>query len=156
MTRFVSLLALMVAMTLSAMADAHAAPDAVHSCSSVVEPAERLRCFDRAFPPTSVVREAEADRGVREFGLDKPPAPRQPESVAADPASIEERVTGLTSAADGTRVVTLGNGQAWALTEGASRGHLAVGDQVRLRKAALGSYMLVTPAGVPLRARRLR
>ncbi|MBB5880008.1 hypothetical protein GGR74_001156 [Xanthomonas arboricola] len=56
---------------------------------------------------------------------------------------------------DGTRIVSLDSRQRWALTEATSRGPLAEGEVVVIRKAAMGSYMLVTAAGVALRARRI-
>lgn len=129
---------------------------AAHPCADVPLAAERLACYDKAFPPTPAVLQAEAARGVRDFGLQAAPIPRNPPDVEADPDAVEGRVTAVSQHSSGQRVVRLDSGQQWLLTEGGSRGPLADGDTVTVRKAALGSYMLVTPAGVTLRARRVR
>ncbi|CAD0345096.1 hypothetical protein [Xanthomonas hortorum] len=125
-----------------------------HRCASVLEPLPRLACYDASFPPAQAVRAVEASRGVREFGhsADKVSAAAARRS---SPAQLSATVLAVTYQADGTRTVSLDTHQRWALTEASSRGHLAEGDVIVLRKAAMGSYMLVTAAGVALRARRI-
>ena len=128
---------------------------ATHRCASVLEPLPRLACYDASFPPSQAVRAAEAGRGVREFGH----RPNAPSAAAvarqSSPAQLSATVLAVTYQTDGTRTVLLDTHQRWALTEATSRGHLAEGDVIVLRKAAMGSYMLVTVAGVALRARRI-
>ncbi|WP_259165984.1 type VI secretion protein [Xanthomonas sp. 4461] len=124
-----------------------------HACASVPDPLPRLACYDASFPPSPEVRAAEAGRGLREFGRN--PAQASAMSPVKPPAQVSATVVTVTYRADGTRVVVLDTRQRWALTEATSRGHLAEGDAVTIRTAAMGSYMLVTPGGVALRARRL-
>ncbi len=124
-----------------------------HACASVPDPLPRLACYDASFPPSAAVRAAEASRGLRDFGRD--PAQASAMSPVKPPAQVSATVVTVTYRADGTRVVVLDTRQRWALTEATSRGHLAEGDTVTIRTAAMGSYMLVTPGGVALRARRL-
>ncbi|MCD9031704.1 type VI secretion protein [Luteimonas sp. Y-2-2-4F] len=134
---------------------AMAAEPASHACAERARPAERLACYDRAFPPSEATRRAAAELAREDFGLsDRPALP----AAGAEPAPdrIEARVTRVAYADGGRRVLTLDNGQAWASTEGGSRGHVAEGDTVSVRAGALGSYLLRTPAGVSLRVRRVR
>ncbi|WP_152540961.1 hypothetical protein [Luteimonas huabeiensis] len=132
---------------------ATAAPPASHACAEVARAAERLACYDRAFPPSEAARHAAAELAREDFGL-----PDRTGAPAAEPVPerIEARVTRVTYADGGRRVVTLDNGQTWATTEGGSRGHVAEGDSVSVRTGALGGYLLRTPAGVSLRVRRVR
>ncbi|MCC4606062.1 hypothetical protein HG421_04990 [Xanthomonas campestris pv. badrii] len=124
-----------------------------HACASVPDPVPRLACYDTSFPPTPAVRAAEASRAVREFGHDA----ARPASASGDkpPAQVSAAVLAVAYRTDGTRIVTLDNQQRWAVTEPTSRGHVAERDVVTIRKAAMGSFMLVTPGGVALRARRV-
>jgi len=73
----------------------------------------------------------------------------------ADPDQIESSIAKL-AYANGRRIFTLDNGHVWATVDAASMGHAVEGDRVRVRKGALGSYILETPAGVGLRVRRTR
>lgn len=130
-----------------------------HACAGIASPTERLACYDTAFPPLS---DPEAlarakEKAVAEFGLSQDQLRERDPNAArnVDPSRIEGTVAALSQRADGVRVVTLDNGQVWVLTEVTSKGPLYVGDQVKVRKAALGTYMLVTPGGVPLRVRRM-
>lgn len=147
---------LVILLPLSTIASATDMPS--HPCSKVVEPVERLSCYDKAFPPPPAVHEAMAGKAVRDFGLDKQAAPvRNSGSVeSVDPDRIESKVIKVVYGPGGGRTVTLDNGQVWALTESTSRGHMTEGERVSVRKGALGSFMLVTQAGVGLRVRRVR
>ncbi|HBK47093.1 MAG TPA: hypothetical protein DDZ67_11810, partial [Xanthomonadaceae bacterium] len=85
-----------------------------------------------------------------EFGA----APRP----GGEPARVERlsaRVVAVDYHRDGTRTVALDSRQRWLLPEPGSRGHLGEGDVVQLRRASMGSFMLVTAGGVALRARRI-
>jgi hypothetical protein len=133
-----------------------------HPCATVIKPVERLACYDAAFPRSdSAVAEAKAvaeAQARQEFGLSERER-RERDSASLDapvPDRLESTVTRLDVASNGARVITLDNGQVWQQSEVSSKGRLVVGDRVVLRNAALGSFMLVTPAKVALRVRRLR
>ena len=148
---------LLIAFALPAGALAQAT--AGHPCAATPVPAERLACYDRAFPPPPAVREAAAARAVEDFGLpgSRAGAPlRNPGQPAheVEPDRIEARVRSIDSAG-GKRWLTLDNGQQWTVPAGAA-GPLGPGDHVRIARGALGSHMLRTPGGVSLRARRVR
>jgi hypothetical protein len=133
-----------------------------HPCASVVEPADRLECYDKAFPPaegvrtTALDREARRQEALRDFGLSKvQKAERDPDQYEAGPERIEATVAKVTYRATGERVVTLDNGQVWLLTEVTDKGWLKAGDRITMKTAALGTFMLDT-GRILLRARRLQ
>lgn len=143
--------------------EAGAQPVDVRSCASLTEPTRRLACYDAVYPPadgaSSVLfdLESEREKAREDFGLNNLQLrDRQPEQMRdLDPDQIEAVVARVTQRSTGERVVTLENGQAWLLTEATSKGRLVSGDQIVIRKAALGTFMLLTAKRVPLRARRL-
>ncbi|WP_166816016.1 hypothetical protein [Luteimonas yindakuii] len=156
-SRSVRLLPLLLACAWPVVAPAQDTADTGHVCASTVEPAQRLACYDRAFPPPPAVQQAAAARAVDAFGLPRAATPmRNPQQSAedADPTAIDARVSGVDHAG-GRRTVTLDNGQRWSV-EGGVAGPLVAGDVVTIRKGALGSHLLRTPGGVSLRARRVR
>ncbi len=141
---------LMLTLPLNALANGP-----THPCAPVPDPAERLACYDKAFPPPPAVHEAAAKRVVDEFGRAPQSRPGSPSSSAGDRDRIEAKVAKVVHS-QGSRTITLDNGQVWALTEATTRGPIAEGDAVAVRRAALGNYILVTSAGVGLRVRRVR
>jgi hypothetical protein len=133
-----------------------------HPCATIGNASERLACYDQAFPPPSA---SQSSKGLtedktadarHEFGLNKAQLREQDPERDAALDRIEAKIVGLTRRRTGERVLTLDNHQIWLLTEVTSKGQLRVGDAVQIRTAALGSFMLITPARIPLRARRLQ
>ena len=130
-----------------------------HRCASVAAPVERLACYDAAFGAPKVDVAVENKRAVEEFGLSETEKrERDPLTAKAPPQPdrIEALVSKLSYGANGERIVALDNGQVWITTETSMRGNVKVGDKVAVRKAALGTHMLVTAARVPLRVKRVR
>jgi hypothetical protein len=72
-----------------------------------------------------------------------------PDSISARVASVGHRPTG-------ELVVTLDNGQVWAQLETDTQARVSGGDTVTIKKAALGSYVLVPPNKVAMRVRRIK
>jgi hypothetical protein len=135
-----------------------------HPCASVVLPTDRLACFDRAFPPPAAVR-VETERALQvqaeqAFGRRGPP-PEAGASASAAPSGgaaperLEAVLTAVERSSAGLRTFTLDNGQRWRETELTSRGQLREGDTVVIERATFGTFLLVTPARVGLRVRRL-
>jgi hypothetical protein len=150
-------------LALASALPSHASESAGHECARVLDGTERLACYDAAFPPVrdeaalAAAAELRREQARRDFGLDgvqiRERSPEAEREVLPD--RIEGRVTKLTYRDSGQRVVTLDNGQVWLLTEATSKGPIKVGDQVAVRKAALGSFVLVSQGGATLRARRV-
>lgn len=150
-----------------------------HGCAKVRDDTDRLACYDAEFgkperaataaalpPPAPAPASAPA-------AVPAPPAvkapPVQPEarterSAASDaPARSMEReapreqftavVAEARASGRGIHTVTLADGQVWRQLEPDSAVEIKAGDSVTIRPAALGSFMLVTKAGVRTRVR---
>lgn len=158
MERPVAVFAMRMAWLLPGVLLAGAVQSAEHPCAEVPDPEQRLACYDRAFPPSESVREAARQRVLDRFGRQEPPPPMR--DPAAPPQADEaDRITSTITRvvhANGGRTITLDNGQIWTLTEATMRGPTNEGDEVTVRKGAMGSYILVTAAGVGLRVKRVR
>lgn len=137
-----------------------------HPCAVIEDGQERLACYDAAFPrPVDrPVREevpdadsTQTDKRSQDFGLSEAQLrAREPERARDKRVElIEATVVGIRYRSSGERIITLDNGQVWLQTEVTVRGPLTEGDQVNIRRAALGSFMLVTPGRVALRVRRM-
>lgn len=152
-------LALALALSLAAGAAARA-EGSPHPCASITADAQRLACFDKAFPRAAAPGQgkaaapasglpAEAGTQAQQFGL---PAPAPGKVLDA----IEAQVVSVGRLSRGERVFQLDNGQRWAETQAEARGLVAAGDTVRVERGAFGSFLLVTPSRVGLRVRRLQ
>jgi hypothetical protein len=94
------------------------------------------------------------------------PQPRTGEGWTREEARKEERLPSLTVIpatvvqlsvrSNGRFIVTLDNGTIWSQSQNKSDVRIAVGDSVTLKKATLGSYLLVTRDGVSTRVKRDR
>lgn len=168
---------LLVALTTPAVAQQPPAQapgvlEQVYACAGVSDEAARLRCYDDAVgrlraAQTSgdlvAVDRAQAQEIEREsFGFSLPSLPRifsrpdapagesaQTDRVAMTVASIRQRNTGMW-------VVTMSNGQVWEQTDQISLRRLRAGDNVEIRRAALGSFMLFHDRGQAVRVRRVQ
>ena len=112
------------------VAHADAATDAlelVSRCSAVADPAERLKCFDRAAP---VAKEAQAPKAA-DFGRPNPP----PREVAQLVAHVRE----LSRTLRGQAIFILDNGQVWRQIDADDS---AVRDSVAGAKATIQRGML--------------
>lgn len=117
-----------------------------HPCAIVTSDSERLACYDRTFGhPANVPR----------------PAPTAPGPSTAESATrgmienIESTVTAVSRRRTGEFVYTLANGQVWEQADADSAGWLRDGAAVTIKRAALGSYKLVS-GSVATRVRRVR
>jgi hypothetical protein len=138
-------------------------------CAVIDDPPTRLACFDAAFPrvprasppgpavaPAAAAATDEPPSEARKFGLSTQqrkaiePKPAQPEMVATSAA-----VKSVRRLHPGYLLIELDNDQLWQQTEIDSRVWLRPGDRVTIRRAALGSYLLDTPAHFSTRVRRL-
>lgn len=122
-----------------------AAQASTHACSRVAEPAARLACYDRMYPPAPETHAAATETVQTDFGLNVPTSPER----------IESRVLTVEHGHDGKRRFTLENGHVWTQTD-ANGVRVKAGDTVQVRRGTMGSYLLVAPNGVTLRVRRAR
>jgi hypothetical protein len=136
-------------------------------CAALDDPAARLACFDAAFPraphsgppnPAKVaVATDEPASEAQNFGLSAS------QINAVDPKPVQPPVAATTAAVKTVRRLPSGhlrigldNDQLWQQTEIDSRVWLQPGDRVTIRHAALGSYLLDTPAHFSTRVRRIQ
>ena len=135
-----------------------AAQPVAHPCATVAPSAERLACYDRAFPPPPEVHVVANELARADFGFDQPrKSSRDPVQTVkeADADRIESTVVEVDHGRNG-RGFKLENGQVWVQTDARSGGQVRAGDTVRVSRAILAGYQLATPNGVVLRVRRTR
>jgi hypothetical protein len=95
---------------------------------------------------------------ANDFGLSKVQKERADGAASSSPAeikSITARVTGFRKGPSGRPRVLFDNGQTWEYEEDGDY-LLAIGDSVTIRRASLGSFLLVTPSKLVHRVRRIR
>jgi hypothetical protein len=95
---------------------------------------------------------------VAEFGLsESQKRAKDPERAkVASPDSISAKVAESRQLPTGELVVTLDNGQVWVQAEVLTKARATPGDAVTIRRAALGSFTLVTANKVAVKVRRVR
>ncbi|MHB8475078.1 MAG: hypothetical protein ACYDBZ_02175 [Steroidobacteraceae bacterium] len=88
------------------------------------------------------------------FGL----SPARMHTAPAGPASIQARVTKISESSLGVGhpSVALDNGQTWTFTETDDDARLGPGDQVTIKRAALGSFVMTTPSKHSYHVRRVQ
>lgn len=108
---------------------------ALAGCRAITVDDRRLACFDEL-----------AERTLRTDGAGD-----------AQPGRSPLRLITLRTLTDGRQIFELEPAQQWIETEVSRQPLLLrVGDQVELRRGALGAFMLVTESGRSTRVRRLR
>ena len=135
-----------------------AADEVQHQCAHVRNDTDRLACYDQAFgkPPASAAATSPAPS--EQFGFTEKEVARNTGQSAAPaaPDSVTAAIKSLDRRRDGKFVVTLDNTQVWAQSEFNSQADVQVGDAITVRRGALGSYLLVTKAGIGTRVKRVK
>jgi hypothetical protein len=132
-----------------ALARANATP--VPTASSVTQaPAIASAPAAAAVAPVSASPGPASDE-LSNFGL----SPAQIHPVASGPTAIEAHVAAIfANRGDyGQTYLKLDNGETWSTSDDTTR--LAVGDDIHIKRAALGSFLLTTPANLSYRVRRV-
>jgi hypothetical protein len=161
------------------LASVSAGGEPLQYCRAISHDAARLACYDRLageatsqLPPAPTSVAPPAPQSGKAAAAASPAAPTPEELFGLDPAASEEivrrasgigrleeirqQVAVLRTNPEGKLVMTLDSGQVWAQVDTLAL-RLAEGDQVRIRRAAMGSYLLA-PEGVTraIRVRRVR
>ena len=143
-------------------------------CATIADDNARLACYDAVFgspakpaaaQPAAVAATAAGAGAVLaatpskedQFGLTPVQTKKkveEPEEVTG-PESIDSVLTKLTMRPTGEFIYTLENGQRWVQVEADPAGKLEAGAAVTIKKAALGSYKLVS-GPVATRVRRIQ
>jgi hypothetical protein len=145
----------------AAASGALAADPARHPCANEADPATRLACYDRAFGAPAEVPAAKPAAPApaakpEDFGYTDKQRARNASGDSAATTSITAVATKIEKLRNGYLAVHLDNGQVWTQTELKSNALIAVGDSISIRRAALGSYLLTTKAGIGTKVRRVR
>ncbi len=158
-----TLLSLAVAPCISAQQARQLDPlyQSLRVCAELQNDSERLVCYDRTVERSlSKAADEQSPLSPEElFGLSAGNSRRAEAErpVKRDELSeISARVTELATRVDGTIVITLDNGQIWQRQDETGALMLRPGDKVRIYRAALGSFRLVTPGQRFARVIRVR
>lgn len=122
------------------------------SCAAMADPRGRLACYDQLFPPTASPQEL-ARQAEQAFGLNAAGRGLAGGDTTARIEAIVRQVSG--EPGDGRRFA-LDNGQVWRQVEAGVLGRVRPGERVVIKDAAFSSFLLITPAGVPIRVRRVQ
>ena len=138
--------------------DKAAAPPAIYQavvdCRTIRDATQRLACFDRTVGEMAsattakdlVILDRETMRETRKglFGISLPSLKlfggSDEENDREEITQIDSTITGLRTAGDGFMIYTIADGAKWKQTEGRTP-FPKVGQPIRIKKAAMGSYM---------------
>jgi hypothetical protein len=102
-------------------------------------------------PPATQAPSAAVVAGEpKNFGL----TAAQQHTLDVGPQMITANISILSSNQKGDTVVVLDNGQTWSLAD--NDGWLATGQAVRIKKAAMGSFLMLIPSNHSYHVRRLK
>jgi hypothetical protein len=164
---------------------AAAAPsnDDMALCAAIAAPDARLACYDTlahrpvekiphaaaatpasvapaptaAAPATAAAAPAQAPATAapnpadpKNFGL----TPAQQQTTDLGPKAIAAHISIVSANQAGQTTVVLDSGQTWTVMD--NDGRLASGDAVTIKRAALGSFLMMTPSNHSYRVRRIK
>jgi hypothetical protein len=138
-----------------AAASAPTAATATVPARPAVAPAAPVASSSAAAAPAGPpAASAPAGSGVADFGVSEGPLAVKRQATGLK--EITAVVTAVSARGRGELVLTLDNGQVWAQNEAVEYFPVNVGDKVKIHSAALGSYLLTTPAKRTTKVTRLR
>jgi len=136
------------------------ASESLATCAAIDDDPRRLACYDElAGRAIAAAAPAPADAdALADFGLSATAKrERDPERWTREqPPSIEGRIAKAERNPNGRFVLTLDNRQVWMQAETKPGIVLRPGDAVTIKRAAMGSFMLVNRYGIATRMRRVR
>jgi len=144
-------------------------PGDLARCAAIDAPDQRLACYDtlagrppdRGAPALSAAASAPSTPGGHADSAPAQASPAQiPASTGEDPRNfgLQAHVTQIIQSATGfgRPILVLDNGQTWIFTEAPDDSRLGSGDEVTIKRAALGSFMLTTPSHHSYHVHRLQ
>ena len=134
---------------------------ALYACAEISEDAARLACYDdaagrvrRAQTEGSLVAvdRAQVQEMQREsFGFSLPSIanllPQRADGQSDEPESVELQVTEVIAHGNGNHTFVMADGQRWTQVEGQRATNVRAGDTIRIRRAAMGSFLLQPSRG---------
>jgi hypothetical protein len=152
----------------AAAAGASPSDEDMARCAAVVSREARLECYDvlahrppdkapsveaAASAPAvapAIAPEASSAADPKNFGL----TAKKQRSVDLGPKSIAARISIVSSDQSGGVFIVLDSGQTWSVLD--NDGRLAAGDAVTIKRAALSSFLMMTPSNHSYRVRRVK
>lgn len=138
--------------------------EAVVNCRTLTSDSERLACYDKSVAALATAREKEdivvADRAtIREtkkglFGFSLPKLKLFGGTESEDVAEINTTISAVRDTADGLGQFTLADGARWKQIDGATT-FARPGSTIKIKRAALGSYLASIDKGAFVRVVRL-
>jgi len=138
-------------------------PESLLACRKLQDDGERVRCYDaqiakliapaagptpaHAAPtaPAAPAAQTAAASSAATFGAETLPPAAHPKTQQREETALISSITALRKASSGTYTISLSNGQVWRQEESSQVAQfLRVGDDVRIEKAAFGSYHMST------------
>ncbi len=166
------------------VAFAHDPLDSMRSCAAEANDARRLSCYDQAMAeleselPIAVPQSETGTTSPGNRAEAVPPAPsmtpqspeeefgmsdkleREIKKSSGDEAEeikqLSSTVSDVSHRPRGELLITLENGQIWVETKPSSYFPLKVGDTVKIRRRAFGSFRLTEPSGRSTQVRRVQ
>lgn len=141
----------------------------VYACRDIADPAQRLACFDAAVGRlaqaqqsgefAAIDREGQAEVERDAFGFRLPSLSRLlpfagDREAAPAPQSQQFEIARIVPLANGYHAFVMSNGQRWRQLEAQSARNVRAGQTVTIRRAALGSFLLIPDSGAAHRVRR--
>lgn len=149
--RAIRIFRLILGSALAGCAQAHA--NDASRCVDIEDAVARLACYDEAFGRTKtgvdaspaqktknaeIASENTSEPTIDAFGREHSDAPRPKNSLD----SITARIERLVEAPKGLYTFQLDNGQTWRQSEASDAVRFRVGDEVAIKRGALGSFRL--------------
>jgi hypothetical protein len=133
------------------------APRAAATPLPAAAPAAPATATALAAPATAAAATAQAPVAAasnpadpKNFGL----SPAQQHTTESGPKSIAAHISIVSANKAGQTTVVLDSGQTWTVMD--NDGRLASGDAVTIKRAALGSFLMMTPSNHSYRVRRIK
>jgi hypothetical protein len=143
--------------------------ESARRCAEIASDTSRLACYDWLFAPPTRTEQAKSSSTApttgsgwaavgedarRDFGLSEADKKRNGD-LPISPGSISVTIQAISRRPTGEQIFKTNEGQVWVETESSSRVRVEPGETVTIRKAALGSYMLVTSKRAGAKVRRV-
>jgi hypothetical protein len=103
-----------------------------------------------AAPASSAATAAVVAGDPKNFGL----TPAQQHTIDAGPKMITANISIVSSGQKGAALIVLDNGETWSVAD--SDGWLATGQAVRIKRATMGSYLMLIPSNHSYHVRRVK
>jgi hypothetical protein len=129
---------------------AHRPPDKAPSLAAAAPDRRPEAAASAPVVAAAIAPEASSAADPKNFGL----TAKQQRSVDLGPKAIAARISIVSSDQNGGVFIVLDSGQTWTVLD--NDGRLAAGDAVTIKRAALSSFLMITPSNHSYRVRRIK